>query len=84
MELIILERLPKKDTKIPKNHENKDNNNLPARNYFISKIDMRKFDGNNLITWLFHLHQVATLQKVNKASMYLEQDQFLWYQWPFE
>ena len=28
-----------------------------------------------------YIHQVETLQKVNIASMFLEQDQHVWYQW---
>jgi hypothetical protein len=48
---------------------------------------MRKFDGKDPITWIFQmeqffdLHQVPTLQKVTLASLYLEPDQFVWYQW---
>ena len=50
---------------------------------------MRNFDGKDPITWIFQmeqffdLHQVATLQKVTIASLYLEPDQFVWYQWIF-
>ena len=57
------------------------------RNYFIPKIYMRKFDGKDPITWIFQmeqffdLHQVPILQKVTIASLYLEPDQFVWYQW---
>ena len=29
----------------------------------------------------FDLHQVPSLQKVPIASLYLENDQFVWYQW---
>ena len=60
--------------------------NLVPRNYFIPKIDMRNHDGNDPITWLFYmeqlfdLHQVPILQKVTIASLYLEHNQFLWYQ----
>ena len=48
---------------------------------------MRKFDGNDLITWLFQMekyfdiHQVEALIKVNITSMFLEQDQHVCYQW---
>jgi hypothetical protein len=48
---------------------------------------MRKFDGHDPMTWIcqmeqfFDLHQVPTLQKVTIASLYLELDQFVWYQW---
>ena len=61
--------------------------NLKPRNYFITKIKMRNFDGNDPITWifcvkqLFDLHQVPTLQKVTITSFYLELDQYVWYQW---
>jgi hypothetical protein len=30
------------------------------------------------------LHQVPSLQKVPSASLYLENDQFVWYQWLYE
>ena len=51
------------------------------------KIDMRNFDGYDPITCifqmdeLFYLHQVSTVQKVIIASLYLDHDQFVWYQW---
>ena len=53
----------------------------------LPKIDMRKFDGKDPITWIFQmkqffdLHQVPNLQKVPIASLYLEPEQFVWYQW---
>ena len=56
-------------------------------NYFILKIDISKFDGNDPITQIFNmeqffdLHQLPTLQKVTISSLYLEPDQFVWYQW---
>ena len=61
--------------------------NSCPRNYFIPKNDMRKFDGKDPIMWIFQmeqffdLHQVPTMQKVTIASLYLEPDQFVWYQW---
>jgi hypothetical protein len=61
--------------------------NAAPRNYLIPKIDMGKFDSKDPIAWifqmekLFDLHQVPTLQKVTLASLYLENDQFVWYQW---
>ena len=48
---------------------------------------MRKFDGEDPITWIFQmeqffdLHQVPSMQKVTIASLYLELDQFVCYQW---
>jgi hypothetical protein len=61
-------------------------NSMP-RNYLIPKIDMRKFDVKYPIIWifqmekLFDLQQVTNLKKVTLASLYLEPDQFVWYQW---
>ena len=52
----------------------------------LPKIDMRKFYRKYHITWifqmeqLFDLHQVPDLQKVTIASLYLEHEQFVWYQ----
>ena len=60
--------------------------NSGPRNYFIPKIDLRKFDGKDPVTWIFQmeqffdLHQVPTLQKVTIASLYLEPDQSVWCQ----
>jgi hypothetical protein len=51
------------------------------------KIEMRKFDGKDPITWilqmeqLFYLHDVPHSQKVQISSLYLEPNQFLWYRW---
>ena len=51
----------------------------------LPKIDMRKFDDKDPITWIFQMekffdiHQVPNLQKVTIASLYLEPQQFLWY-----
>jgi hypothetical protein len=33
---------------------------------------------------LFDLHQITRLKKVHIASLYLENDQFVWYQWLYE
>ena len=50
---------------------------------------MRKFDGKDLVTWILHmkkyfdLHEVKLLQKVRMATLYLEPNQFVWYQWLF-
>jgi hypothetical protein len=55
-------------------------------NYFILKIDMRKFDWKYPITWIFKkdqffdIHQTSSLQNVPIASLYLENHQFVWYQ----
>ena len=61
--------------------------NSGPRYYFIPNIDMQNFDGKDPITWifqmeqLFDLHQVPTMQNVTIAFLYLEPDQFVWYQW---
>jgi hypothetical protein len=53
----------------------------------LPKIDMRKFDAKYPITWIFQmeqffdLHQAPNIQKVTIASLYLEPEQFVSYQW---
>ena len=48
---------------------------------------MTRLDGNDPINLifqmeqLFDLHQVPTMKKVTISSLYLEPDQFVWYQW---
>eukprot|EP00253_Pinus_taeda_P007924 PITA_07924 len=48
---------------------------------------MRKFDGKDLATWIlqmeqfFDLNNVQNTQKVRMATLYLEPNQFVWYQW---
>ena len=50
-------------------------------------IDMRKFDRKDLVTWIlqmeqyFDLHNVKNTQKVRIATLYLEQNTFIWYRW---
>jgi len=57
-----------------------------SRNFF-PKVDMRKFDGKDPLTWInqmenfFKIHQIPYVQKVMMASLYLEPDQFIWYHW---
>jgi hypothetical protein len=61
------------------------NSNLRLKTNHVPKIDMRKFDGKDPITWilqmeqLFDLHNVPHTQKVRIASLYLEPNQFVWY-----
>jgi hypothetical protein len=61
------------------------NSNFGLKTNHIPKIDMRKFDGKDPITWilqmeqLFDLHNVPHTQKVRIASLYLEPNQFVWY-----
>ena len=50
---------------------------------------MRKFDGKDPATWIlqmeqfFDLNNVQNTQKVRMATLYLEPNQFVWYQWIF-
>ena len=50
---------------------------------------MRKFDGKDPTTWIlqmeqfFDLSNVQNTQKVRIATLYLEPNQFVWYQWLF-
>jgi hypothetical protein len=63
------------------------NSNFVLKTNHIPKIDMRKFDGKDPITWIlqmeqfFDLHNVPRTQKVQIASLYLEPNQFVWYRW---
>ena len=72
-----------------------DSNNIsnrwwPPRGLQLPNIDMRKFEVNGPITWIFQMekffdmHQVSNLQKVTISSLYLETQQFVWYKWPCE
>ena len=55
--------------------------------HHIPKIDMRKFDGKDPVTWIlqmeqyFDLNNVQNTQKVHIATLHLEQSTFVWYQW---
>jgi hypothetical protein len=63
------------------------NSNFGLKTNHVPKIDMRKFDGKDPITWIlqmeqfFDLHNVPHTQKVQIASLYLEPNQFVWYRW---
>jgi hypothetical protein len=65
------------------------NSNFGLKTNHVPKIDMRKFDGKDPITWIlqmekfFDLHNVPHTQKVRIASLYLEPNQFVWYRWIF-
>ena len=58
-----------------------------TRGLQLPKINMRKFDCKDPITWIFQMeqffdiHQVPNLQKVTLAYLYLEAQQLVWYQW---
>ena len=68
------------------NHDIKDSN-VGLKTHHFPKIDMRKFDGKDVRTWIlqmekfFDLHNVQNTQKVRIESLYLESNQFVWYRW---
>jgi len=70
------------------NHDSIDSN-VGLKTHHIPKIDMRKFDGKDPATWIlqmeqfFNLSNVQNTQKVRIATLYLEPNQFVWYQWLF-
>ena len=67
------------------NHDFLDSN-VRSKTHHIPKIDMRKFDGKDPATWIlqmeqfFDLNNVQNTQKVRIATLYLEPNQFVWYQ----
>jgi len=85
------ERVVKKsqdENKINSNHDFMDSN-VRLKTHHVPKIDMRKFDGKDVITWSlkieqhFNLHNAKKTQKVCIATLYLEPNQFVWYRWIF-
>ena len=68
------------------NHDSIDSN-VGSKTHHVPKIDMRKFDGKDPATWIlqmeqfFDLNNVQNTQKVRMATLYLEPNQFVWYQW---
>jgi hypothetical protein len=63
------------------------NSNFGLKTNNFPKIDMRKFDGKDPITWILQMekffdpHDVTHTQKVRIDSLYLEPNQFVWYRW---
>jgi hypothetical protein len=61
------------------------NSNFGLKTNHFPKIDMRKFDGKDPITWIlqmeqfFDLHNVPHTQNVQISSLYLEPNQFVLY-----
>ena len=68
------------------NHDSIDAN-ARLKTHHIPKIDMRKFYGKDPATWIlqmeqfFDLNNVQNTQKVRMTTLYLEPNQFVWYQW---
>jgi hypothetical protein len=77
------------DEDIRKMNKHWRNSNFGLKTNPFAKIDMRKFDGKDQITWIlsmeqfFDIHDVPQTQNVQIASLYLEPNQFVWYQWLF-
>ena len=67
------------------NHDSTDSN-VGSKTHHVPKIDMRKFDGKDPATWIlqmeefFDLNNVQNAQKLRIATLYLESNQFVWYQ----
>ena len=95
MNKLLQERVTKGERVVKETHdENKRNvnhdsidSNVGLKTHHIPKIDMRKFDGKDPATWIlqmeqfFDLNNVQNTQKVRIATLYLEPNQFVWYQW---
>ena len=86
MNKLLQERVTKGERVVKETHdENKINvnhdfidSNVGSKNHHVPKIDMRKFDGKDPITWIlqmeffFDIHDVPHTKKVQVASLYLE------------
>ena len=59
------------------------NSNVGWKNHHIPKMDMRKFDGKDPVTWIlqmeqyFDLNNVQNTQKVRISTLHLEQNTFV-------
>ena len=77
---------PHDEKKINVNHDFI-NINVGFKNHHIPNMDLRNFDGKDPVTWIlimeqyFDLNNVQNTQKVCIATLHLEQNTFLWYQW---
>jgi len=94
---LIQEMITNGDRVVKKTHdENKRNvnhdfidSNVGLKTHHVPKIDMRKFDGKDPVTWILQmeqyldLHNVQNTQKVCIETLYLEPNQFIWYRWLF-
>ena len=65
------------------------NSNVGWKNHHIPNMDMRNFDGKDLVKWIlqmeqyFDLNNVQNTQKVRIENLHLEQNTFVWYRWLF-
>ena len=59
------------------------NSNVGGKNHHIPKMDMRKFDGKDPVTWILHmeqyfdLHNVQNTEKVRIATLHLAKNTFV-------
>jgi len=97
LERLLLERLHRGENVSHETHDEEKRNmpcdwrdsNFGLKMNHIPKIDMRKFDGKDPLTWIlqmeqfFDQHEVQHTQKVRISSLYLEPNQFVWYRWLF-
>ena len=93
--LLLQEKLPNGEKVVEEtDDENKINfnndfidSNVGLKNHHIPNIDTRMFDCKDPITWIlemeqyFDLHNVQQTQNVHIATLYLEPNQLLGYQW---
>ena len=85
--LINGERVVKETHDENKKNVNHDfiDSSIGTKTHYVRKIDMRKFDGKDPVTWIlqmeqyFDLHNVQNTQKVRIATLYLEPNQCVWY-----
>jgi uncharacterized protein YlaN (UPF0358 family) len=95
MKIFLIERTPETENVSHEIHDEDTRkmnqewrkSNFGLKTNHVPKIDMKKFDGKDPITWilqmeqLFDLHNVTHTKKVRIASLYLEPNQFVWYLW---
>jgi gas vesicle protein len=89
----IIERTPESENVSHEIHDedtrkvNKEwrNSNFGLKTNHVPKIDMRKFDGKDPITWILQMDKflIYIMCHIHKrydiASLYLEPNQFIWY-----
>ena len=60
-------------------------NVMVVKAHFLHEVEIHKFDGKDMRTWLnqleqyFTLHQVPTDKKITFSSLYMEMEPFQWY-----
>lgn len=89
---LLQERTPNGGKLVKETHDKNKNvnndfieSNVGLKTHHIPKINMRKFDGKDIVRWIlqmeqyFDLHNVQNTQKVSIETLYLEPNQFSWY-----